>query len=276
YLGLCGEGPDGDASVHLEDWPDAASLPHDPDLVARMDQVREVCSVTLGLREDHRLRARLPLRTLTIAGRDTSGLAELTDLVRDEVNVKSVELTDDLSSLGQFLLRPNAKLLGPRLGRDVQAVITAAKAGDWTQEGDGSVTVAGHRLTEGEFELALEPREGVAAAPLRGNDAVVELDVEVTDELAAEGMARDLVRIVQQARKDEGLVVTDRIELGLLLTPELADAIEPHLAWVADQVLAVHTDVTVSGVEPQPERFPHAGKIEGHLAEVAVRAVPTT
>ncbi len=275
YLGLCGEGPDGDASVHLEDWPDAATLPHDPELVARMDQVREVCSVALGLREDHRLRARLPLRSLTVAGRDTSGLAELTDLIRDEVNVKSVELTDDLSSVGQFLLRPNAKLLGPRLGKDVQAVIKAAKAGEWTQD-DETVTVAGHQLAEGEFELALEPREGVAAAPLRGSDAVVELDVEVTPELAAEGMARDLVRIVQQARKDEDLVVTDRIELRLLLVAELADAVEPHLAWVAEQVLAASTDVTVAGAEPEPGAYPHAGKIEGHLAEVSVRAVATT
>jgi isoleucyl-tRNA synthetase len=273
YLGLCGEGPDGDASVHLEDWPSRDELPKDPELVAHMDQVREVCSVALGLREDHRLRARLPLSRLTVASRDVSGLAELTDLIRDEVNVKQVDLVDDLSAVGQFLLRPNAKLLGPRLGKEVQSVIRAAKAGDWTQNDDGTVAVAGQTLVEGEFELALEPREGVAAAPLRGSDAVVELDVEVTPELAAEGMGRDLVRIVQQARKDEGLVVTDRIELRLLLPAELADAVEPHLGWIAEQVLATTTDVTVSGDEPTAEVHPHSAKVEGHLVEVAVHAV---
>ena len=273
HLGLCGEGPDGDASVHLEDWPLTASLPQDAELVAHMDQVREVCSVALGLREDHRLRARLPLNRLTVAGRDTSGLAELTDLIRDEVNVKVVELTDDVSSVGQFLLRPNPKVLGPRLGKNVQAVIKAAKAGEWTQNDDGTVTVADERLVDGEFELALEPREGVAASPLRGSDAVVELDVEVTPELAAEGMARDLVRIVQQARKDEGLVVTDRISLGLVMPAALADAVEPHLAYVAEQVLATSTDITVSGDEPDVGTFRHSGTIEGHLVEVSVRAI---
>ncbi|CAN5603425.1 isoleucine--tRNA ligase [soil metagenome] len=273
YLGLVGAGPDGDASVHLEDWPDLDELPRDPELVAHMDQVREVCSVALGLREDHRLRARLPLSTLTVASRDVSGLRELTDLIRDEVNVKQVVLSDDLSAVGQFLLKPNAKLLGPRLGKEVQNVIKAAKAGEWTQNDDGTISVAAQTLTEGEFELALEPREGVAAAPLRGSDAVVELDVEVTDELAAEGMGRDLVRIVQQARKDEGLVVTDRIDLRLLMPAALADAIEPHMSWIADQVLGVSTDVTITGDEPDPGVFPHSGKIEGHLVEVAVRAV---
>jgi isoleucyl-tRNA synthetase len=273
HLGLQGEGPNGDASVHLEDWPLTADLPQDPELVAHMDQVREVCSVALGLREDHRLRARLPLSTLTVAGRDTSGLTELTGLIRDEVNVKDVVLTEDLSSVGQFVLRPNPKLLGPRLGKDVQTVLKAAKAGEWSTNDDGTVRVGEHTLAEGEFELALEPREGVAAAPLRGSDAVVELDVDVTPELAAEGMARDLVRIVQQARKDEGLVVTDRIALRLLVPAELADAVDPHLPWVAEQVLATSSDVTITGEEPEAGLFPHSGKIEGHLVEVAVRAV---
>jgi isoleucyl-tRNA synthetase len=231
--------------VHLEDWPDTAELPQDPQLVADMDRIREVCSVALGLREDHRLRARLPLRSLTVAGRDLDGLGGLTHLVRDEVNVKEVVLTDDLSSIGQFLLRPNAKLLGPRLGKDVQHVIRAAKAGEWTQLDDGTVSVADQVLSPEEFELALEPTEGRVAAPLRANDAVVELDVEVTDELRDEGRARDLVRAVQQARKEADLHVSDRIELTLSMGDELAGSIEAHRAWIDAQVLA-----TSSTVEP--------------------------
>ena len=137
-------------------------------------------------------------------------------------------LTDDLSSVGRFLLRPNAKVLGPRLGKAVQAVIGAAKAGEWTQLDDGTVSVAGETLAEGEFELALEPTEGRVAAPLRDNDAVVELDVEVTDELRDEGRARDVVRAVQQARKDAGLHVSDRIVLTLAMDDELARSIDAH------------------------------------------------
>jgi isoleucyl-tRNA synthetase len=250
HLGLCGGGPDGTGSVHLEDWPDTAELPQDPELVADMDRVREVCSVALGLREDHRLRARLPLRSLTIAGAELGGLNGLTHLIADEVNVKSVVLTDDVSSVGQFLLRPNAKVLGPRLGKVVQSVIAEAKAGEWSQLDDGTVSVAGEVLAEGEFELALEPTEGRVAAPLRDNGAVVELDVEVTDELRDEGRARDVVRVVQQARKDAGLHVTDRIELTLSAGDELAASLEPHLSWIAGQVLATSAGIVALEAEP--------------------------
>ena len=212
--------------------------------MADIDRIREVCSAALGLREDHRLRARLPLQRLTVAGHDVDRLAPLTGLVRDEVNVKEVVLTQDLAAVGTFQLRPNARVLGPRLGRSVQEVIQAAKAGDWTQQDDGTVTVAGQVLAEGEFELALEPREGAAATPLRGNDAVVELDVTLTPELEAEGAARDVVRLIQQARKDAALSVTDRVAVTLVLGPESAAAVEAHRDWVAEQVLAVSMDVT--------------------------------
>ncbi len=247
HLGLCGAGPDGDGSVHLEGWPDADELPSDPDLVADMDRVREVCSVALGLREDRRLRARLPLQRLTVAGRDVERLAGLASLVRDEVNVKELDLTDDLAQVGTFQLRPNARVLGPRLGGAVQDVIRAAKAGEWEQAGDGTVTVAGQVLAEGEFELALEARDGTAAAPLRDNDAVVELDVDVTPELAAEGLARDVVRLVQQARKDADLAVTDRITASLTLPPDAAAAVDAHRDWVVEQVLA--TDLRIDSVD---------------------------
>ena len=249
HLGLVGDG-DGTGSVHLEDWPDADALPADPDLVAAMDRVREVCSVALGLREDHRLRARLPLASLTIAGRDVAALEPLTALVRDEVNVKQVVLTDDLDAVGTFQLRPNARVLGPRLGKSVQEVIKAAKAGEWTASDDGTVTVAGQTLQPDEFELALEAREGAAAAPLRDNGAVVELDVEVTPELAAEGLARDVVRMVQQARKDADLQVTDRIAATLNLPQDAADAVAAHRDWVAEQVLATSLEVTVADGDP--------------------------
>ncbi|MFI5045163.1 MAG: isoleucine--tRNA ligase, partial [Acidimicrobiales bacterium] len=227
HIGLTGDA-DGSDSVHLQDWPDPHHLPADDELVAAMDRVREVCSVALGLREDHRLRARLPLASLTVAGRDVDQLAPLAPLIRAEVYVKDVVLSDDATSVGTLQLKPNARVLGPRLGGEVQAVIKAAKAGEWTQNDDGTVTAAGQNLSEGEFELTLEAGAERAAAPLRGNDAVVELDIDVTPELAAEGTARDLVRSIQQARKDAGLEVTDRVHVVLGLTERIATAVEPH------------------------------------------------
>jgi isoleucyl-tRNA synthetase len=228
-------------SVHLESWPDPTGLPADPELVATMDRIRDAASAALSLREERGLRVRLPLASATVAGADTARLAPFTALLANEINVKSVQLSDDVEAFGTFRLRPEGRVLGPKLGKDVQTVIKAAKAGEWTVADDGTVTVAGHTLVPGEYELVLEARDGIAAMALPGNDAVVVLDTEITPELEAEGWARDLVRLIQQTRKDRELQVTDRIRVRLAAPGELASALDPHLEWVADQVLA--TDI---------------------------------
>jgi isoleucyl-tRNA synthetase len=258
YTGLTGED-----SVHLASWPDPATLPQDPELVTAMDRVRDVCSTGLRLREDTGLRVRLPLPTLTIAGADAHTLAPLADLVADEVNVKRVDLTDDLEAHARFVLKPNGKVLGPRLGKDVQTVFGAARAGEWTRGADGTVSIAGHTLEPGEYELAVESPEGVTAAALPSNDAVVVLDTTVTPELEAEGLARDVVRQIQQARKDADLVVTDRIEVWLSLSDRVADAVRANEAWVAEQVLAVSIAYGEGprGTSPQPADVDGGGSL---------------
>jgi isoleucyl-tRNA synthetase len=240
----------GGSSVHLEDWPDLAALPSDPALVASMDRLRDVASTALRLREDAGLRVRLPLRKVTIAGRDVDGLADYTDLLAEEINVKDVQLTADIGELATFVLRPNGKALGPRLGKDVQAVYAAAKTGDWQLGADGSAAVAGFVLTPDEFELGLDSADGVTAAALRTNDAVVVLDTDVDAELEAEGTARDVVRMIQQARKDADLVITDRIDATVTVPADWVAAVERHRDWIMSQVLAA-----TLAVEPGPE--PH-------------------
>jgi isoleucyl-tRNA synthetase len=255
YRGLTGCGDDD--SVHLCDWPSADVLPADPDLVRDMDRVREVCSVGLSLRVDSGMRVRQPLALLTVSGRDTARLASFADLIEDEVNVKAVAWSDDLEAFGRFVLKPNGAVVGPKLGGDTQKVMKAAREGDWQSNDDGTVTVAGITLEPDDFDLALHPIEGHATAALSGNDAVVNLDVELTDELVAEGLARDLVRLVQQARKDQDLVVTDRIELRLALPTEVADQVRPWLDFVASQVLATSVE------EVGAAGLPHTGTLAG-------------
>ena len=228
----------GGSSVHLADWPNADDLPSDPALVARMDRLRDVASTTLRLREDHGLRVRLPLSSLIVAGADSESLADLVDLLVDEVNVKSVVLTDDLADHARFVMRPDGSALGPRLGGDVQAVFGAARSGSYELHEDGTATVAGHLLQPDEFTLGVESPEGVTAAALGSGDAVVVLDTEVTEDLSREGLARDVVRQVQQARRDADLVVTDRIRLVLDGDDALLDAVRVHEDHVAGQVLA--------------------------------------
>jgi isoleucyl-tRNA synthetase len=231
----------GSQSVHLTDWPDpdAEGLPDDAALVSRMDRLRDVASTALRLREDAALRVRLPLSSLTVAGTGAEDLAPLVDLLRDEINVKAVELTDAIEGHATFTLRPDGKLLGPRLGPDVQTVFGAARSGDWSVADDRTVSVAGFTLEPDEYELALQPADGVTAAGLRSNDAVVVLDTALTPELEAEGLARDVVRLVQNARKDDDLVVTDRVDLSVVAASDaVRSAIEHWNDYITEQVLA--------------------------------------
>ena len=129
----------GGASVHLEDWPDVRDWPGEEELTGAMDLVRIVCSTALGLRKAHQLRVRLPLASLTIAHPAAGSLAPFTGLIAEEVNVKAVELSCQPASLGRFELAVNPRVLGPRLGGQVQQVIRAVKAGAWSRSGDGIV-----------------------------------------------------------------------------------------------------------------------------------------
>ncbi len=235
-------GLSGGHSVHLADWPDADVLPLDPALVQAMDRVRDVCSATLNLREDNGIGVRVPLAELTIAGNNTDSLGKFTDLIRDEINVKKVTLSGDLDAFATRVLKPNGKLLGPRLGKAMQDVLAAARVGDWESNDDGTVSVSGHTLGADEFELALEPATEGAVGGLSSGDAVVVLDTHLTPELIHEGHARQLSRWIQDARRSIGLEVTDRISLSIDTDAEVEAWLAPHLDNLSAQVLATTLD----------------------------------
>ncbi|WP_103383159.1 isoleucine--tRNA ligase [Pseudonocardia dioxanivorans] len=232
------QGLTGGRSVHLADWPARDELPHDAALVTAMDRVRQVASSASSLRKARNKRVRLPLARLTVAAADAETLAPFADILRDEVNVKDVTLTTDVATYGRFELAVNARACGPRLGGDTQKVIKAVKAGEWTAEPDGTVTAGGIQLLPGEFTEKLVAADPAETAALPGNTGLVVLDTAVTPELAAEGAARDVVRVVQQARRDAGLDVSDRIVLTIGGDDEVLAAVGAHEAFVAGEVLA--------------------------------------
>lgn len=253
------QGLTGGRSVHLADWPGAASvLPHDDALVAAMEKVRQVASAALSLRKARGLRVRLPLATLTVAATDAATLAPFADLLRDEVNVKDVVLTTDVAAHGRFELAVNARACGPRLGGDTQRVIRAVKAGEWSTDPDGTVVAGGIALLPGEYTERLVAVEADRTVALPGNSGLVLLDTGVTPELSAEGTARDVVRVIQQARRDAGLQVSDRIALILDAPAEVAAAVGAHEAFVTGEVLATSmthgpvVDATSSGAVATP------------------------
>jgi isoleucyl-tRNA synthetase len=241
------KGLTGGRSVHLEDWPDASEFPADHALVAAMDRVREIASAGLALRKAQKLRVRLPLARLTVVSADPAALEPFADILADELNVRAVDLEPlRESSLAEYgierRLTVNARALGPRLGKDVQRVIQAAKAGAWQTSGE-TVVVDGTALEAGEYDLVLATADPDAAVAFLGDGGFVVLDTAVTPELEAEGLARDVIRAVQQARKDAGLDVSDRITLTVVGDPAAVEAVSTHRDLIAGETLATTLEV---------------------------------
>ena len=216
------KGVTGGRSVHLQDWPDASAFAPASDIRSAMDAVREVSSAANALRKREGLRVRLPLAALTVVVRDAAALVPFEAILREELNVKAVELIELDEAVAERYgisrrLSVNARAAGPRLGKRVQHVIAGARAGVW-EEIDGAVIVDGIALESGEYDLTLEAggvAEGVAISLLADGGFVL-LDTVTTPELEAEGLARDMIRAVQETRKAAGFEVSDRIRLELL------------------------------------------------------------
>jgi isoleucyl-tRNA synthetase len=225
-------------SVHLADWPSSSALPRNAALVGSMDLVRDVCSSALSVRKAHSRRVRLPLASLTVASPLASSLQNFLDIVKDEVNVREVLLTADVDAVASHELQVVPAVVGPRLGPNTQKVIVAVKKGEWTQDGE-TILVAGETLQPGEYALKLVTKSDSASAPLPGGAGVVLLDINLTPELEAEGLARDVVRAVQQARRDADLNVSDRIVLTLGVDDAVQAQLAPHEGLIAGETLAV-------------------------------------
>lgn len=225
-------------SVHLTDWPAPDLLPSDADLVAAMDQVRDVCSAASSLRKAKKLRVRLPLPKLIVAVENPQLLRPFVDLIGDELNVKQVELTDAIDTYGRFELTVNARVAGPRLGKDVQAAIKAVKAGDGVINPDGTLLAGPAVLTPDEYNSRLVAADPESTAALPDGAGLVVLDGTVTAELEAEGWAKDRIRELQELRKSTGLDVSDRIRVVMSVPAEREDWARTHRDLIAGETLA--------------------------------------
>ena len=232
-------GVTGQRSVHLTDWPETGLLPADPDLVAVMDRVREVCSSASSLRKAKKLRVRLPLSKLTVAVTNSDSLRPFVDLIADELNVKAVDLTDDVAAYGRFELTVNARAAGPRLGKSVQDAIKAVKAGRGVLNSDGTLTADQIVLTADEYSSRLVAADEEYTAALPDGSGLVVLDGTLTPELEAEGWAKDRIRELQDLRKSSGLDVSDRIAVVIAVPPQRAQWARAHRELIAGEILAV-------------------------------------
>jgi isoleucyl-tRNA synthetase len=262
----------GGESVHLADWPFLKSeksgeqtelgqvLVADPKLVAAMEKVREIVSGTLSLRKAEQIRVRQPLSQLTVLVEDPAAAEAYSDLLKSELNVKTVTFStlDDAPRHGLKILhelKVNARAAGPRLGKQVQFAIKASKTGAWHVDGASGAPVVETpngdvALVDGEYEMTNRVEEqdaarsaDVASAALPTGGFVI-LDTELNDDLVAEGYARDAIRAVQDARKDAGLDIADRITLRLVVPAADAAKAEQFRDLIATETLATSLDVT--------------------------------
>ena len=246
----------GGDSVHLQSFP--VAVDYDKQIVSDMRRVQMVVSVGKQLREQYKLRNRLPLNTLTVAGTD---LSAYTDIIRDELNVKSVEFTasyGDVADAFVYLITPK---IGARLGGALRDIIPAVKRGEYTISGD-TLVVGEYTLNADEFENRLTVRDGVTGAALPDNTAVVVLDTEINSELIAEGLANDALRFIQDTRKTIGLDVSDRINLTYSAAPALAAAIEQHRARIMRDALIKNMSQNENGV--------YNTEIEGYNLSISI------
>lgn len=246
----------GGESVHLTDFPTA--MPYDEKIVADMRRVQMVVSAGKQLRENYRLRNRLPLNKLTVAG---ANMPQYADIIKEELNVKSVEFADSVDGVADkfvYLITPR---IGARLGGALKEIIPAVKRGDYTVAGD-TLVAAGHTLNADEFESRLTVKPGVAGAALPDNTAVVVLDTEINSELVAEGLANDALRFIQDTRKAANLDVSDRIRLTYAAEPALGMALDAHKKRIMRDALITEMLAGVGGE--------YETEIEGYSLSVSV------
>ena len=228
YKNLTGAG-----SVHLQSFPMATDT--DDAIVRDMRRVQSVVSVGKQLREQYRLRNRLPVSAITIAGSDLHAYA---DIIADELNAKHVDFTPNISAVANSFVYLITPKIGARLGGALREIIPAVKQGAYEINGN-TLVVGAHTLNADEFENRLTVLPGVTGAALPDNTAVVVLDTEINAELVAEGLANDALRFIQDSRKAAGLDVSDRIKLTYSAAPALAAAIEAHRNRIMSDALIV-------------------------------------
>lgn len=239
YLGLVhNDNFIADNSVHLTLFPDVSAINSEVLLIQEMDKVRDVCSAALAIRNNSNIRIRQPLSALTIYGEGLDYLQNFADLIKDELNVKEMIISNNLLEQANFKLKINFPILGKRLPSKIKEIIQANKQNLWKQNDTGMIEICGEELLKEEAQLILEAKVGENSQALADNRALCILDLNINDELEAEGIARDMIRVIQQARKDLNLNVADRIKLGIEISSEYSQKLSLFIDFIGEQTLA--------------------------------------
>jgi len=244
-------------SVHFSDWPATVEITaEDHKILDLMDNTRTVVRLGLKLRAESKIRVRLPLTSVTFALPPSNTAGVLKDLITEELNVKQVIDVVDSSELCTRFALVDARAVGPRLGAKVQQLIREGKAGNF-EEKNGKVVILGEELSPGEAQIVYQGKEGKKCVAEQG--IVVDLDTTVTDALKLEGLARELVHVIQNKRKEAGLEFTDTITLSLT---------------GADDILAAHKELVLEetrAAEGENDGKPEQVEIDGRTVTISFK-----
>ncbi len=269
---------DAPESVHLCDYPESRSELIDRELEEDMELVREFVVLGRAARNRAGIKVRQPLRRIVLglaAERERRSVERFPDLVREELNIKEIEFATDLADYARITVRPNFKLLGPKYGATVQKIARTLAQSDpaWIKreidsQGEVKLQIDGEEVTleKEELDLRFEGKEGYAVE-VEGEHFVA-LWTEIDEELALEGIARELVNKIQQMRKEADFNVADRIELYLSSTEQVHRGFDRHRSYVMGETLAVKLVE-----EPSDDMFLKSWNINGHPAKIGVKRV---
>lgn len=241
YVNLTGE-----ESVHIAYFPKADEARIDARTEERMDLVRALVGLGRGTREKERIKVRQPLSEILVDGKYEELIGDLTPLIMEELNVKKVVFEKELDQYMNYSLKPNFKVAGPILGKNIKAfggALAKADAADTVAklEADGKITLELNgeptEITTDMVDMRISAKEGFAVA--MENNVFTILDTTLNNELIAEGLARELISKVQQLRKQKNFEMMDKIEILLSADEEVAAAVEAHKDYIMKETLAL-------------------------------------
>lgn len=263
-------------SVHLADWPSILSEQLNPNLEYAMELAQSACSLILSIRKAEKIRVRQPLKRVLIPvlnQQQAKALEQVADIIRSEVNVKAIELHSEPGDWMVLKAKADFKKLGPRFGKDMKMVAIAIENLNQSEIQQLNTTGACplHLSDTKTVELLKEDVEirsqDVPGWQVATNGSLtVALDLQLTPELILEGTARDLVNRIQNLRKESGLDVGDRIQLGIFGPAEVVQAAQTNYDYICSEVLAV--DLQTS--ENHPEGLAVKVELEGDLSAFIV------
>ena len=259
-------------SVHLCDYPEYDEGLVDAQLEAGMDAVRRTIELGRAARAQAKVKLRQPLRKAVVVASDSEreAIERLGGVVASELNVKELDFVHSEAELVSYGVKPNYRSLGPRFGKEMPQVAAAVEALEASAVADAfgrgeevGIQVGGrdHTLSADDVTLVMEPLDGYQVEAEAGHAVALELDLD--DELRREGLAREVVRAVQEARKQAGLEVSDRISLELAGDTELLDAAREHESYIAGETLATSVGYGADGASEK-------ATIEGRELRIAL------